>query len=101
MNQTGPQKNTFQLLNEFDRLENIQASPEWETELFAKLGNADPVYYKKKNLLKFTLLVACFVLLNAVSFVKFSTPAGSQAEKRSEVLQSISAQLLINPTALK
>lgn len=101
MEQPGSQKNAFQLLDEFEMLENIQASHQWEKELFAKLGNADPVYYKKKNGLKSALLIGCFVLINAVSLIKLSAPTGSQEEKRNEVLQSISAELLINSTALK
>lgn len=101
MKQSGPQKDAFALLDEFDRLEIIQPSPQWEQTLYAKMGKVHGPYSGKNNGLNFAVLVGCFLLINAVSLVKFSGTGNSREEKRSEVLQSISAELLINPGSLK
>lgn len=98
MKQSVSQKNAFQILDEFDKLENIQPSPEWEQTLLVKVDNTRRPYSNKGGGLKFAALVAFYILINAVSFRKLSGPVTSQAEKRNEVLQNISAELLINPT---
>lgn len=101
MKQSEPGKRAFQLLDEFERLENIQPSPEWEKTLFAKMASSRPAYSNTNKGLTYAVVVACFLLINTVFFLKLSGPGTNQAAQRNDVLQSISNELFINSTALK
>ena len=96
-----PEKNASQLLGEYENLEYVQPSVEWEQRLLKRI---DASRFENKNKyqgLKFVVVTACFLLINTIYFLRQSDHEVSKSTQRYNAMQYISDELLINETALK
>lgn len=89
------------IMQDYDNLEVIIASNEWEEQLFSRIENSRKNYVKNKELLRYTLYLVVFVGLNLVLFFGDNKIRGNEEQERFMLLNNISDQLLINSTSLK
>jgi len=80
-------------LQEFETLENIYPSPDWDTELHIKLQLNSSI--KANYISKYNFILVCIVLLNCglILFSLFNEP--KQTTSRTTNLELISNELLI------
>lgn len=89
------------IMQDYDNLEVLIASNEWEEQLFSRIENSRKNYVKNKELLRYTLYLVVFVALNLVLFFSDSKIRRNEEQERFILLNNISDQLLINSTSLK
>lgn len=87
-----------QLLSEYENMSSIQPSEEWEQNLFTRIRSSRSDYTNKYGGLKSIVFVTCFLLINALFFLRLTHRSGNQLNERNDALQSISNELLINST---
>jgi hypothetical protein len=93
------QNNIPEMLREFESLENIQPSAEWELSLLGKLAAGKP--HPKSNLFKTKIIVTLFILLANLGFMLNALIGHSgQTNQRDIALKTISKELLINPSSI-
>ena len=93
--------NVQHALKEFESLENIQASEEWNDSLMARISSAKPYSNSRSYNTKFIVLILIIVLAN-VGLVLSTMKHGSKHQliSKNNDLKIISKELLINPTSL-
>lgn len=87
----------------FDALESIEAGPEWELQLLAKMKAPQGGIRGNAQLIRAGAFVALFILLNIGLLLQAGKEnAGNtgNAGTRTEMLNIVSDQLLVNPNAL-
>lgn len=89
------------LINEYENLESIHASDEWEQQLFTRITVSQSNYASKKELIQFATFIIVFIILNASIFFRVGKETDTLRDERIQLLNSVSDQLLINTTALK
>jgi hypothetical protein len=87
------------ILEEFDKLENLEVSDRWKEQIASKIDFAKAKEKKYKGG-KYVALVILFVVINAWSFFQHTNFNDYQNMERNETLQNISEELLINSIAL-
>ena len=84
-----------QLIRNFENLEKINAGSEFEKQLMKRITAAGsrPVYNHGKT--RLTVFVFAFVLLNSYLIFRAGNE-NTRTEQRTEILNTVSEQLLIN-----
>lgn len=89
-----------QTLQEFESMENIQPSAEWNDSLMQKLSVAKPNSIATFSSSKYAV-VMLFVVMANIGFVFTAVMNDSpQAPNRDKELQTISKELLSNPSSI-
>lgn len=91
------------MLSGFDALGSIEAGPEWEQQLLAKMKAPQGGIAGNGQLIRAAAFVALFILLNIGLLLhagKESAGNTGNAGTRTEMLNIVSDQLLVNPNAL-
>ena len=90
----------LQKLNEFETLENIQPSEDWNQSLMKKIGSARSKPMTGISAAKFAV-AALFILLVNIGFILNSVIRNSKLPGRHDSeLQIISKEFLINPVSI-
>jgi hypothetical protein len=90
----------LQKLNEFETLENIQPSEDWNQSLMQKIGSASTRPIKGLSAAKFAAAALIILLVN-ISFILNSVIRDSkQPMPHDSELQIISKEFLINPVSI-
>ena len=89
-----------QTLQEFESIENIQPSSEWNDLLMQKLSLAKPNSLAKFSSPKFAVLILFVVMANIGFVFKTVMHDTQQTPNRDKELQVISNELLINPSSI-
>jgi hypothetical protein len=84
------------LLNEFETLDNIEFSPEWNAELMSKITSIEKDLYSKLSSTKYVMLLILFVLVNVGFTFNLINKKSKQDTGRYAQLQMVSKELLIN-----
>jgi hypothetical protein len=88
-------------LNEFETMQEIQPSAEWNDLLMTKIASAKPVHVSDMPSTGFVVSVLFIVLLN-LGFVLSSILNKSNTQSyKDKKMQVISQELLINPLSIK
>lgn len=98
MPQLNQQKSIENLLNDYESINTIHTSENWEEQLLAKINS------RKKTSsfnIKKSVLLFCLLLVNGILFYQLNQSNVGKHEKRTELLLNVSEQLLIQSTALK
>lgn len=83
----------------FENLETITAGAEWEKQLYDRITRSRSRHRNRNVRIQFIAFVAAFVLLNSFLFFRAGNDNSRQQDKRTEILQTVSDQLLIYSTA--
>jgi hypothetical protein len=86
----------MQKLKEFENLEKIQTSPEWNTSLMNKLNNKKPNQFAK-----FAIVILLIILINIGFLINSINNGASQYVDRGKQLSLISNEFLINTSSSK
>ena len=89
-----------QTLQEFESMENIQPSAEWNNSLMQKLSVAKPNSIAGFSSSKFAVLMLFVVMANIGFVFKTVMNDSQQTPNRDKELQVISKELLINPISI-
>lgn len=90
----------FQSLHEFETMENITTSKEWNDSLMVRLSYAKHHPASRFPSAKFVIVAVMVLLINIGFFVNSMINNSQQDSCRNNTLQLISKELLINPTSL-
>ena len=93
-------KKIFNAIQEFESLENIESSTEWNNSLIQKLSHKKPnsrFVIASPNYLLIVMLIAA---LNIGFIFKTINTNSNQTSSRKEELKLVSKELLINPISL-
>jgi hypothetical protein len=90
----------LKMLNDFDTMEDIQPSANWNQSLMNRLSSLKP--HSNSNFLptRFVVVVLLFVLVNLGFILSSVIGDSNQALQRNSELLAISKELLINPISL-
>lgn len=88
-----------QMLHDFEALEPLESSNQWEQELFLKLSAAGRHNGPQLEGLKTIAIIIIFLFINGLAFFQSNHSDSLQTSERHALLQDISEQLLINSTA--
>jgi len=100
MNQQELNSEILQKLTEFDSLGNIELSEEWNNSLLKKIDYSQKHSLLRLNATKFTFILVLIMLINIGFFINTMLSHKQKISHRSNDLQVISKELLINPVSL-
>ncbi|MFZ4592067.1 MAG: hypothetical protein ACOYN6_13780 [Ignavibacteria bacterium] len=89
-------ESVMQKLNEYESLENIQPSAEWNNSLMSKLNSAKPNKNKGYSSLGIVVIVTFIVVINLGFLIKSLMDNTEDSQQRNMDLQVISKELFIN-----
>ena len=89
-----------QTLQEFESMENIQPSVEWNDSLMQRLSVAKQNSTTTFNSLKYVVVILFVVMANIGFALKVIRNNSEQTSDRAKELQLISKELLSNPTSV-
>ena len=89
-----------QVLHEFDSLENLQPSTEWNDSLMQKLSVTKPNSIALYSTSKLAILILFVVMANVGFIFKTVMNDSQQIPSRANELQVISKELLINSSSI-
>ncbi len=89
-----------QTLQEFESMENIQPSSEWNDSLMQKLSVAKPNSIARFSSSKYALLMLLVVIANIGFIFKTTMNESQQTPSREKELQVISKELLSNSSSI-
>ena len=97
MNESELDNNVSQMLKEYEALDNIIPSPDWNKSLMGRLASSQSYSPAKFPAAKFTFAILFLILIN-IGFILNMMISGSQLPShRNTELQVVSQELLINP----
>ena len=100
MNQQELNNEITQKLTEFDSLENIELSSNWNDSLLKKINQSQKHSLLRLNTTKFTFILVLIMLVNIGLFLNLMLGHKQNISQRCNDLQIISKELLINPVSL-
>ena len=99
MNETDLNDKVIQILNEFEKADEVQFSSEWNRLLLSKIATKKQVSAKEKTpMVTFVLII--IVAMNFSFFLIFRNTYSGSAYQRDLELKAISKELFINPISL-
>jgi hypothetical protein len=90
----------LQKLTEFDSLENIQPSENWNQSLMKKIASARSVPTTGPSAVRFAVVVLFILLLNIGFILNTMIRNSKQIRLHDSELQIISNEFLINPVSI-
>lgn len=89
-----------QKLGEFESLENIQPSADWNSSLMSRLDSAKTDSSLTFSAIKFVIIALLIVLINVGFILNALINDPQKTNQRNSDLQTISKELLINPNSI-
>ncbi len=89
-----------QILNEFESMEGIQPSSDWDASLLKKLNYSKHNKFISSPLINIAAVVVVVVIINAGFLVNLLSKPTNESITRKDELQIVSKELLINPTSI-
>ncbi|MCX6156995.1 MAG: hypothetical protein NTY74_03335 [Ignavibacteriae bacterium] len=86
----------MQKLNEYESIESIQPSAEWNNSLMNRLNSAKPNKNKRYSPLGIAVIITFIVVINLGFLIKSLMDNAEDSQQRNMDLQVISKELLIN-----
>jgi hypothetical protein len=100
MNESELNSKVFQKIKEFESIEDIFPSSEWNQELMRKLDSSSQFSSKTFPVAKYTFLIIFFILINVGFIITMMNKNTQSSNDRSQELQEISKEFLINPNSI-
>lgn len=89
------------LLQAYESLATVHAGEKWEQQLSARIAESQGSYAGKRGAARVAAVMLLFVALNAIVFLRAGRETVTTPNDRTDLLHSVSDQLLINSTASK
>ena len=100
MQETGINKIVLQKLNEFENLERIHPSEEWNRSLINRFAGINPGSTSVSLSAKFIIALLFFVLINAGFILNSMVRNSNHTQDRNGKFKTLSEEFLINPVSL-
>lgn len=92
--------NIIQSFEYFDSMRSIEPSPDWNESLMQRLEAEGRKAPGEKLSNAYTLILSLFVLVNIAFLLQVIIGSSSDSMSRSQELQMVSKEILINPASL-
>ena len=99
MNKSAIDNKVLQKLKEFETIESIEPSADWNQSLLDKIEHVNPSSSGFSSA-KYTIVILFIILINIGFFLSTMFNNSQKVICRNNDLQVISKELLINPTSL-
>lgn len=100
MNQTD-NKSAIEILKRYEDLEPLQAGADWEQRLLTRIKSSRSTSGYKKEWLRYSAFIIMVLVLNTFLVFRAEKENSGSNGQRTEMLNTVSDQLLIHSTALK
>jgi hypothetical protein len=100
MNETELNNKVLNKIKEFESIDEIQPSSDWNQSLMEKIGSTKQYSRENFTIAKYSFMIILFILINLGFIIKMMNKDIQPSIERGQELQKISKEFLINPNSI-